>query len=316
MTPTRDHGGGIDSAIAQYGGPRAAWLDLSTGINPVPYPLPSFTNNAWAALPDRNLFNALEAAARKFWSIPEDAAVLAAPGASALIARIPHLLTQRGTAQIMDETYNEHAASFRTAGWQVSASNAQAEAQVFVHPNNPTAEFVAHDALSRTAKLTVIDESFCDVTPEKSCVPQATQKGILILKSFGKFWGLAGVRLGFVIGDPSLIAKLRETLGPWQVSGPAIEAGVAALNDPDWANATRARLLLDAARLDGLMSKAGAQNLGGTGLFQLYHVNDCGAWQDRLAGHNILSRIFPYSPHWLRLGLPAPDRWHQLENAL
>jgi cobalamin biosynthetic protein CobC len=164
--------------------------------------------------------------------------------------------------------------------------------------------------------LTVLDESFCDVAPDKSHISHAGQKGTLILKSFGKFWGLAGLRLGFAIGDPALIDKLRETLGPWQISGPALETGIAALRDPDWAIATRARVRRDATHLDALMANAGARNLAGTGLFQLYHVNDAAAWQRRLAHHKILSRIFPYSPHWLRLGLPAPDRWHQLENAL
>ena len=131
-----------------------------------------------------------------------------------------------------------------------------------------------------------------------------------------KFWGLAGARLGFAMGDPALIAKLAEALGPWQVSGPALTVGAAALADRDWADATGARLASDSNRLDALMVARGAKVVGGTSLFRLYEVDDAARWQERLARGHVWSRIFPYSKTWLRLGLPAPDRWGQLEAAL
>ena len=135
------------------------------------------------------------------------------------------------------------------------------------------------------------------------------------MKSFGKFWGLAGLRLGFAIGDPALIAKLTDLLGPWQISGPALNIGAEALADPQWADEARARLATDTARLDQLLTSKGAQLIGGTSLFRLYQVQDAEAAQDHLAKQHIWSRIFPYAPDWLRLGLPAPDRWAQLESA-
>ncbi|SPF78667.1 Threonine-phosphate decarboxylase [Aliiroseovarius pelagivivens] len=307
----RDHGGGLDAAIARFGGTRTGWLDLSTGINPLPYPVGAFSADAWTALPDKGAFARLEAAARSFWNVPDGAAVLAAPGASALIARIPSLLPA-GQVQIEGPTYNEHAAGFQAQGWQVT--DHAAPARVVVHPNNPDGRVWPDLDLDRA--LTVIDESFCDVIPDQSLIEAATKPGVLILKSFGKFWGLAGLRLGFVIGDPALIAKLRDTIGPWQVSGPALELGAQALEDSAWADATRTRLAEDTARLDALMSANGAEALGGTTLFRLYDVGDAQAWQDRLAERHIWSRIFPYSTRWLRLGLPHPDRWSQLEAAL
>lgn len=307
----RDHGGGLDAAIARFGGTRTGWLDLSTGINPLPYPVGAFSADAWTALPDKGAFARLEAAARRFWNVPEGAAVLAAPGASALIARIPSLLPA-GQVQIEGPTYNEHAAGFQAQGWDVV--DHAAPARVVVHPNNPDGRVWPDLDLDRT--LTVIDESFCDVMPDQSLIAAATTPGVLILKSFGKFWGLAGLRLGFVIGDPALIARLRDTIGPWQVSGPALELGAQALEDFDWAEATRARLADDTARLDALMAAKGAKALGGTTLFRLYDAGDAQAWQDRLAEHHVWSRIFPYSTRWLRLGLPHPDRWAQLEAAL
>ncbi|MEY4695722.1 MAG: hypothetical protein RIT14_150, partial [Pseudomonadota bacterium] len=324
--PEADHGGGLDAAAARWGGARGDWLDLSTGINPVAYPLPPLPVDALTALPDRAALAALAAAARAFWRVPPGAGLLAAPGASALIARIPALRAP-GRVLIPGPTYNEHARAFRSAGWTVIEATAAAAAAgtqaappadgplaatVIVHPNNPDGR--RHPA-PPALPLTVIDESFCDIAPEDSHIALADRPGTLILKSFGKFWGLAGLRLGFALGDPALIAALGQMIGPWAVSGPAIAAGTAALSDPAWAAATRARLAADAARLDALMQRAGAQPLGGTPLFRLYDTPDALAFQDRLARHRIWSRVFPYSARWLRLGLPGPH-WPRLEAAL
>ncbi len=310
MKQRRDHGGGIDAAVAQYGGTRTDWLDLSTGINPVTYPVPMIKADAWNALPDQAATDRLETAARAFWNVPDTASVLAAPGASSLIARIP-LLAKSGKVRVESRTYNEHEASFRMAGWRVSDDTPGA--RVIVSPNNPTGDYWGN---TDPAPLLIIDESFCDLSPEKSRIDLAASSGTIVLKSFGKFWGLAGLRLGFAIGDPALIAKLSDGLGPWPVSGPALQIGAAALADFGWADQTRTRLAADAARLDTFMLAKGAEIQGGTELFRLYRVDDAEAWQIKLAKHHIWSRIFPYSKTWLRLGLPAPDRWSQLESAL
>ena len=311
MTKKRDHGGGLDAAIRQYGGDRADWLDLSTGINPEPYPLPALAPDTWTALPDEAAFADLYASARKFWNIPEGADIIAATGASAIIAAIPRVLHGQ-TVEITKPTYNEHAAAFVASGWREAATTP--DVQVVVHPNNPDGRLWQPSELS--APIKVIDESFCDVCPLDSLIALAAQPKTVVLKSFGKFWGLAGMRLGFAVGDPKIIAQLRALLGPWQVNGPALATGRAALDDSGWAEATRARLAKDADRLDQLMAHTGAQCIGGTTLFRLYDVADAAAFQHRLAQHRVWSRIFPYSQTWLRLGLPAADRWTQLEAAL
>jgi cobalamin biosynthetic protein CobC len=309
MSRVRDHGGSIDAAIATYGGARADWLDLSTGINPVPYPLPQFPQDAWTALPDRAAFTRLYALARSYWDIPQDAAVIGATGASAIIAALPHCVTG-SSVHIPGPTYNEHGAAFQAADWSMDPPH---DAMVAVHPNNPDGhEWTATDL---DAPICIIDESFGDVAPEKSLIHLASRPGTVVLKSFGKFWGLAGLRLGFAIGDPAIIAKLTDLLGPWQVSGPALTIGAEALADPAWADQTRARLAADADRLDQLVTGHGAETLGGTTLFRLYKVKDAKAAQHQLAQHHVWSRTFPYAPDWLRLGLPAPDRWAQLEAA-
>lgn len=311
MTRPRDHGGGLDAAIRTGGGTRADWLDLSTGINPVPYPMPSLPADAWSALPDSAALSRLTARARAFWNVPQEAAVLAAPGCSALIAQIPRLRAASSVA-IPAPTYNEHAAAFEGHGWLLD--DQATDAVVLVNPNNP--DGVRWSANDATAKLTVIDESFCDVAPNDSLIALAARPGTIVLKSFGKFWGLAGLRLGFAIGDPALIAQLAQWLGPWAVSGPALSIGAEALADPQWADETRARLQSDADRLDALLVDKGAQLVGGTTLFRLYEVQDARAAQQQLASGRVLGRIFPYSDKWLRLGLPPPHRWSQLEAAL
>ncbi len=311
MTTQRDHGGGVDAAIARHGGRREDWLDLSTGINPVPFPVDDLPFDAWTALPDAAAQDRLVQAARVCWKVPDDAAILAAPGASALIARIPHL-SPAGRVRIPGPTYNEHEAAFLAANWKVTTR--PAKAQVAVHPNNPDGRF--WQASEITSGFSVIDESFCDVRPDASLVALSARPGVVVLKSFGKFWGLAGLRLGFAIGAPSMIESLAETLGPWPVSGPALAIGARALSDRRWADTTRARLRADAARLDNLLTRRGATVAGGTDLFRLYEVDDAAAWQRRLARHRVWSRIFPWSETHLRLGLPAPERWAQLEAAL
>jgi cobalamin biosynthetic protein CobC len=305
-----DHGGGIDAAVQRHGGSRADWLDLSTGINPQPYPLPPLPQDAWTALPDAAAIAALMVAARRFWRVPAEAAILAAPGASALIARIPALVPAE-VVHVPGPTYNEHARAFLAAGWALGGP--EAGACVLVHPNNPDGR--RHSAPE--GALCIIDESFCDICPDESLIAEAARPGRLILKSFGKFWGLAGLRLGFAIGDPALIGRLEQMLGPWAVSGPALAIGAAALSDASWAASTRLRLAEDAARLDRLLLRSGARLAGGTPLFRLYEVPSAEIWQTRLARARIWSRIFPYSDSWLRLGLPGSEAdWRRIERAL
>ncbi len=311
QTP-RDHGGNLSAAVARFGGNRTDWIDLSTGINPEPYPVAGLSAQDWSALPDQAELDTLIQAARDFWQVPDGAAILPAPGASALIAAIP-TLANAASVEITKPTYNEHAGAFENHGWQVTDSG-PTSARVLVHPNNPDGRiWTAEDA---NAPLTVIDESFCDICPEHTLIDLANRPGTVILKSFGKFWGLAGLRLGFAIGDPALIARLRMLQGPWAVSGPALRIGAQALRDHTWAEETRIRLATDRARLDDVMTARGADLVGGTDLFRLYEVDDAAAWQEKLARHQIWSRIFPYSGTYLRLGLPPATGWARFEAAV
>jgi len=215
---------------------------------------------------------------------------------------------------IQGPTYNEHAAAFAAQGWEVTNAT-DAPVHVVVHPNNPDGRYLI-DHTPGQRRLTVVDESFCDVAPAASYINATARPGTIVLKSFGKFWGLAGLRLGFAVGHPESLAAMLDFLGPWAVSGPALQIGTQALRDTTWAVQTRARLAADAARLDTLMLRAGATGVQGTDLFRTYDVTDAAAWQNKFAQSHIWSRIFPYSDSWLRLGLPAPQDWDRLEAAV
>jgi len=310
MTGARDQGG-LDTAMARYGGRREEWVDLSTGINPVPYPVPPIDPQAWAALPGRAADDALTQAAREFWGVPDDAAILAAPGTASLVAHVPGLLTA-GRVHIPAPVRTRHAEAFAAHGWTEGEDSP--DARVLVHPDDPTGGWYSSDDLG--APFTVIDESYADVSPYQSLVSYADREGTLILKSLGRFWGLAGLRLGFAIGPQDVIDRLSALLGPLSVSGPALAIGTRALSDRAWAADTRTRLNEDAAHLDALMVRAGAGVVGGTSLFRLYRVEDAAAWQDWLAQARVWSRSYPDNPGWLRLGLPAPANWPRVEQAI
>ena len=198
---------------------------------------------------------------------------------------------------------------------------AGADLAVIVNPNNPDGRQFTPQALKDLSKkvgFLVVDESFGDVLPHQSMAPHLTAADtqILVLRSFGKFYGLAGLRLGFAIGTDELLEKMARMAGSWAVSGPALSIGTVALSDWSWATTMRDKLAQDAARLDRLASGAGWHIIGGTTLFRLYEVGDSIAGQDRLATEHIWSRRFGYAPTWLRLGLPPETGWERLEWAL
>lgn len=316
MSAPRDHGGGIDAAAVKYGGARTDWLDLSTGINPVPYPVGGLSPKVWTELPDVGATERFHSAARAFWSIPDGVGVLAAPGASALIARLPQVLGNTGRAFIAPPTYNEWEAAFRLSGWTAAHSLQGADAAIHVHPNNPDGA-LAPDANMMPTRYAIYDESFADaVQAPISQVPATSDPRVVVLKSFGKFWGLAGVRLGVLIGASELLERMAEALGPWPVSGPALALGARALSNTEWVTSTRDRLVQDSARLDMLL-RPYCDTPQGTTLFRLYAFEEAQAVHTHLAKARVWTRVFPYNPHWIRLGLPGSEaNWARLEAAL
>ena len=234
----------------------------------------------WSALPSRSDIESLHQAARHAYATK--APILAMGGAQAAIQLLPGLAASRGLARILAPTYNEYAAVLAAAAWDVTEvfdldALAGADLAVVVNPNNPDGR--RHDPnellalLPRVGRL-VVDESFADAIPGLSLAPEAGRPGLLILRSFGKFYGLAGLRLGFALGSEADVTALAAMAGPWPISGAAIEIGRRALLDRDWANATSMRLAKDSLRLDGEVRSQGWMLVGGTQLFRLYETGD------------------------------------------
>lgn len=318
----REHGGNLDLAQQQFGGRAEDWIDLSTGINRVPYPVGEVSARAWSALPSRAEIEALHQAARHAYRTR--APIVAVGGAQAAIQLLPQL-APRGYARILAPTYNEYAGVLSAAGWDVEEVTELSELvgaslAIVVNPNNPDGRRYAPNDLLDLLPLVdrlVVDESFVDAVPELSLASDAEQPGLLILRSFGKFYGLAGLRLGFVIGNSSDIARVVAASGPWPVSGAAIAIGCRALRDDAWAIATTARLLRDCARLDDMVQSQGWQLLGGTPLFRLYETPDARGAQEKLARNQIWSRVFSGAPTRLRLGVPGNEaEWIRLSEVL
>ncbi len=317
------HGGGLIAARARFPHARRPWIDLSTGINPVPYPLPPMPANVVTRLPEPEQVAALELAAAAAYGMSDPAAIVAAPGTQALIHLLPRLLP-RGTVSVLSPTYAEHHAAWALAGHAVSktAALAEADAVVVVRPNNPdgrvpdrAALLALADRLAARGGLLVVDEAFADLEG-CSLASALPRPGLLLLRSFGKTYGLAGLRLGFALANPALAVKLRQALGPWAVSGPAVWAGRHGLADREWRAAAATRLAADAARLDSALGCAGCRLIGGTRLFRLVEHEDAVALADRLGEAGILVRRFADHPHWLRFGLPGPSDWDRLNAAL
>ncbi len=323
------HGGDLDLAQKNYGGEISGWIDLSTGINPVPYPVPELPATLWNRLPGSALERSLMLAARHYYSTPEAFHCVAAPGTQSLIQLLPRLFIPADVA-IFGPTYAEHEQCWRDAGHRIkTVANLSdippaTKTIILVSPDNPTASIASRNDLLELQQmvrardgLLVIDEAFMDGFPEQSALSVLTPDHLILLKSFGKFFGLAGLRLGFAMGSSKTITKLKKQLGPWAVSGPAAYIGQEAYQNTDWISQTRQRLKQEMMRLSELLGKAGADVIGETDLFTLVKHEKAAALYQHLCQKQILTRPFSHDPALLRFGHPANERqWSKLQNAL
>lgn len=315
------HGGDLTEAIARYGGSPQIWLDLSTGVNPWPWPIPADLPDAvWQRLPSRADQEALVAAARETYAVPAGAEVVAAAGTQSLIQWLPRL-ARAGQVAVVEPTYNEHALAWRMAGHEVIAHTDLEDLPetvcnaVVVNPNNPDGRVTARAALARAAARLhegggwlIVDEAFADIKPEISAVGLCADLPVVILRSFGKFYGLAGLRLGFAIAPRDIAQRVASALGPWPCSGPALTIGASALRDHEWAHGTRDALQRRAREVDTVLAAEGFRIVGGTELFRLAQRADADKLHTSLARQQIWCRRFEWADDLLRFGLPAHER--------
>lgn len=318
------HGGRLHEAMAAYPDAPRPWLDLSTGINPEPWPGPRAPAEALRRLPDSAQLTALEAVAARAFRVDDPGRVVALPGAEAGLRLLPNLIGGVQTA-LVAPIYGGHAEAWepRAARLIHAADDAgDADVLVLVNPNNPDGRRIERDALvalitarSARGRWTVVDESFVEVVPDLSVADLAIER-LVVLRSFGKFYGLPGARLGFVITSNELAREVRVLLGDWPLSADALALGLAAYADDAWRATTQARLAAQAGKLDALLTRAGLNVLGGCDLFRWVAAPDAHALFSRLAEQGVLVRPFADRPDRLRFGLPSRRDFKRLRDVL
>lgn len=325
------HGGDLTAIRARFADAPEPWIDLSTGISPWAYPIPDLAESVWSRLPEPAAVADLLETAGVAYGIPAGARAVPAPGTQALIQLLPRL-RPAGMTAVVGPTYAEHAHCWKLAGHDVvsapdlaSAVSAAPAVVVVTNPNNPDGRIVPHaELMTALANLAgrggwlVVDEAFADLMPGVSIAGAADSAGLIVLRSFGKSYGLAGLRLGMLLAAEPLAQAVAAALGPWAVSGPAVTVGRLALADGAWLDRTRRQAVAAASRLDGLLTGAGFTLLGGTPLFRLARSPaGAAAWVARLGRAGLHVRAFADFPDRLRFGLPGPEpHWHRLADVL
>jgi cobalamin biosynthetic protein CobC len=323
------HGGGLAAAQRLFTDAPEPFIDLSTGINPYSYPLPQLPPDLFTRLPDPDVLATVATIAAQSYGAPSPAHVVPAPGTQILLPLVAALL-RPGRAAVVAPTYREHARAAALAGHRVAEIadlEAAREAMLVIvtNPNNPDGRLFDKNELIALAKrlatrggLLVVDEAFMDVgPPDASLAGEVGRNAIVVLRSFGKFFGLAGIRLGFALAAPQLAARLSAKLGPWAVSGPALAIGATALADRAWIGQARNRLIAAADRLKTILLSAKIEIVGGTALFQLARTPAAFDLFHHLGRAGILVRSFSEHPSWLRFGLPDTEQaWARLQIAM
>lgn len=322
-----EHGGRLRAAALRYGIAQEAWLDLSTGINPQGWPVPALPAAVWQRLPEED--DGLEAAAADYYG---NASLLPLPGSQAAIQTLPALLP-RASVACLGPVYNEHPQAWQRAGHRLRLlrdaplSRALLAATPYVllcNPNNPTAQPQSRPALLAAAEelaarggWLIVDEAFIDPTPEDSLAPlagTAAAPNLIVLRSLGKFFGLAGIRVGFIFASAQIRQQLAERLGPWAVAGPSRAVARLALQDVVWQEAARTALQAQSARLNALLAPLGPTRA--TALFVTLKTEKAAALYEFFAQRAILTRHYAPEP-LLRFGLPADEAgWQQLAAAI
>jgi len=320
-----EHGGKLRAAANQYGIPLAGWLDLSTGINPNGWPVPAVPAACWQRLPEEE--DELVAAASDYYQAP---LLLPVAGSQAAIQVLPTLRAACRVG-IISPSYAEHATAWLRAGHNVQTLTLEKierhinelDVLLLINPNNPTGETFEREQLlawrqqlARRGGWLIVDEAFIDATPQHSLASESQLPGLIVLRSLGKFFGLAGVRVGFVLAESILLDQLHEQLGPWTVSTPSRWVTSQALRDDSWQQQTRQQLRQQTEQLIQLLTSVGLTPVGGTVLFQWAVTSEAAEIHRQLAEQGILTRYFS-DPASLRFGLPADQAGFQrLESAL
>ena len=333
------HGGQLQQVAKQYNNAPENWLDLSTGIAPLSYPIPEIPEKYYQVLPQSS--DELETAAKHYYDANN---LLITNGSQAIIKLLPTLWREQNqnstTVYLPEQGYKEHALAWKTAGFTLCwyqdelpelSTIKDNSVLVIINPNNPTGQLYNQSTMIRYQKklstcggLLVIDEAFIDVVKPSQSMTNSVRnyKNTLVLRSFGKFFGLAGIRIGFLIGEKSWLAKFSENLGPWQVNGPAQFIAQKALADKCWQEEQQQNLKALSSRLRAIL----AENLPfelittitGTDLFQTVYFKECvnvESYYIALCQQGVYVRLTD-DKHALRFGLAKVEQLERLVAAL
>lgn len=321
---TMIHGGDLAKAMQRHGGKKEDWLDLSTGINRRSYPFDvQMALSDIRDLPSQIDLDTCLMAARAAYRCPAGIGIVAAPGTQILINSLPFILASKQCC-ILEPTYSEHRRAMELAGIachgvasleDISLNSLNGGCVIVVNPNNPDGLHHSKDTLIQLAQdmahrkgFLIIDEAFGDIDPSQSLAPSlGGLPNVIILRSFGKFFGLAGVRLGFALGAQDITNKLALHMGPWAASSSALKIGTQALQDQQWQEAEREILLHWTQRLKACLTQHGLALIGGTSLYQLASHDRAHELHQHLAKHHIWSRIFDFNEKWVRFGIPMSE---------
>ncbi len=312
------HGGALTAACARFGGAPEDWLDLSTGINTRAVALPVIPASVWQRLPDAQLSDDASRAAAGFYGVSSGVDPLPVAGVQSAIQVLPSVT--EGPVAIVGPTYEEYRLCFERAGRPVemiadlSAVGPVHRLVIVVNPNNPDGRtYRPQDVLDLATKLAardgvlIVDEAFADLRPDISVAAQAgRQPGLVVLRSFGKFFGLAGLRLGFVLAEAGFSRRMAGLLGPWPVSGPALAVARSVLRDSHLVSSVSEQIAERRKALAVVLQNAGLSIAGGTDLFLLADHGEAQKVHLALCRQHILTRVFDYRCNWIRFGL-CPD---------
>ncbi|MGF1723761.1 threonine-phosphate decarboxylase CobD [Photobacterium nomapromontoriensis] len=337
-----NHGGKLLSFARQYQIPVAQWLDLSTGVSPFSYPGSPIPAEAWNRLPE--LDDGLEAAAADYYGCNN---LLAVAGSQAAIMALPEVVAQQrgrlGIVALPSVGYKEHQHAWQyyrdtdNRQWAVECYEgtpstsllARADVVVVINPNNPTGKQIPLEVLNQWQEtlqhrqgglkggVLIVDEAFADCHPEQSLLSQQVlPANVIVLRSVGKFFGLAGARVGFVFASPPLLDAMASLLGPWTIPGPSRFITTEALQDRCWQTSMREQLIADGIRLKALLEQSFCCNTTGTALFQTVLLDDAPRIHHWLCQQAILTRLCD-EQNALRFGIPASESgWQRLEQVL
>ncbi len=327
------HGGRILAASEKYSIPLKDWIDLSTGLNPNGWPVPYVPAAVWQSLPEDD--DGLQTAACQYYGCD---ACLPVAGSQAAIQILP-MLRSYSKVGVISPTYAEHEHNWKQRGHDVVQLTEvdvdkhieQLDVLVVINPNNPTGKEISskkllswHQKFSIKGGWLIVDEAFMDATPENSLLTAGIKPGLIILRSLGKFFGLAGIRCGFVIADKELLQLIATKLGPWALTGPTRYIAKQALLDKAWQKQVCEDLTNSSARLFHILNEAGLKPTGSNALFQWLSHPDAEHIYEVCAKQGILIRYFEkvitsnttVMPS-LRFGLAGKEeQWQRLTDVL